>query len=259
MSIKKDQAIKAMTRGEYVFVAYSAATRLPYVTCDPETFNDQAWFFSSEAGVKEFGKKCAENKTLLMGMRFDRKNYNILYGSLYAIGVNSIVWNDVGGKCEVDISAIAKQQDYSKLEENKRPLLNPTLQLSAIYFLQEARRPVASMEEHGDLKSLEEEFIVNLLKSEFLIAMTVDPADPKKMSVPFLKGKDGKALQPFYSDIIEFQKFSKGKKEIRAAKVPFSKLKDIMVKDVEGMVLDPMSLNLPLDRKQLEVILDSRG
>ncbi len=258
MSIKKDQAIKALTREDHLFVAYSAATRLPYVTCDPESFNDQVWIFSTEEGVKEFGKKCAAEKNLLLGMRYDKKNYNQLYGILYSIGVNSVVWNDKGGRCEVDLSAVARQADYSKLEPNRRPLLNSTLQLSAIYFLQEVRRPVP-MEEHGDLKSLEEEFIVNLLKSEFLIAMTVDPADPKKMSVPFLKNKDGKALQPFFSDVIEFQKFAKGKKEIRAAKVPFSKLKDMMVKDVEGMVLDPMSLNLPFDRKQLEAILDSRG
>ena len=258
MSITKDQAVKALSRSEALFVAYSAATRLPYVICDEESFNDQAWIFSTEEGVKEFGKKKLENKELLMGMKYDRKNFGQLYGTLYAIGVNSIVWNDNGESCEVDITAVAKQADHSKLEPNRRPLLNPTLQLSAIYFLQEMKRPVP-MEEHVDIKAKEEELIANLVKSEFLIAMNVDPSDPKKISVPFLKNKDGKALQPFFSDIIEFQKFAKGKKEIRAAKVPFSKVKDMMVKDVEAMVMDPMSLNMIFDKKQLDLISNIRG
>ena len=35
------------------FVAYSQATKLPYVTCDEETYNDQAWIFATEEGIKE--------------------------------------------------------------------------------------------------------------------------------------------------------------------------------------------------------------
>ena len=43
-------------------MAYSQATKLPYVKCDEETFNDQAWIFSTEEGIKEFGKKMLEEK-----------------------------------------------------------------------------------------------------------------------------------------------------------------------------------------------------
>ena len=91
MSITKDQAVKALSRSEALFVAYSAATRLPYVICDEESFNDQAWIFSTEEGVKEFGKKKLENKELLMGMKYDRKNFGQLNGTMYATGGNSSV------------------------------------------------------------------------------------------------------------------------------------------------------------------------
>ena len=57
MGISKEEAIKELQNRETVFVAYSQATKLPYVKCDEETYNDQAWIFSTEEGIKEFGKK----------------------------------------------------------------------------------------------------------------------------------------------------------------------------------------------------------
>ena len=65
MGISKEEAIKELQNRETVFVAYSQATKLPYVKCDEETYNDQAWIFSTEEGIKEFGKKMLEEKVLL--------------------------------------------------------------------------------------------------------------------------------------------------------------------------------------------------
>ena len=93
MGISKEEAIKELQTRETVFVAYSQATKLPFVKCDEETFNDQAWIFSTEEGIKEFGKKMVEDKILLMGMRFSKKDYPRLYGTFYAIGVNTVVWD----------------------------------------------------------------------------------------------------------------------------------------------------------------------
>ena len=188
MGISKEEAIKELQNRETVFVAYSQATKLPYVKCDEETYNDQAWIFSTEEGIKEFGKKMIEDKILLMGMRFSKKDYPRLYGTFYAIGVNTVVWVDGEDKIEIDLPDVAKQADMSKIEPAKRPLLNPTLELSGIYFMQELRRPVEK-DQHGNLRELEEELIVNLKKSEYLVAMNVDPEDPKKINIPYLKNK----------------------------------------------------------------------
>lgn len=129
-----------------------------------------------------------EDKILLMGMRFSKKDYPRLYGTFYAIGVNTVVWVDGEDKIEIDLPDIAKQADMSKIEPAKRPLLNPTLELSGIYFVQELRRPVEK-DQHGNIRELEEELIVNLKKSEYLVAMNVDPEDPKKINIPYLKNK----------------------------------------------------------------------
>lgn len=249
----KADAVKQLQNRDVVFVAYSQATKLPYVTCDEESFNDQAWVFSTEEGIKEFGKKKLEDKILLMGMKYEKKDFPRFYGTLYAIGVNTVIWADGEDRTEVDLTDIAKQADLSKLESAKRPLFNSTLQLSGIYFMQELRRPVKK-EERKNMRELEEELIANLLKSDFLIAMDKDPEDPHKVNIPFLKNKEGDVLQPAFSDIMEFEKFAKGKK-LRAARVPFAKLPDVLIPQAKAMVVNPMGINLILDKEQLNKIL----
>ena len=252
MGISKEQAVKELQNREFVFVAYSQVTRLPYVTCDEETFNDQAWVFSTEDGIKEYGKKRLEDKVLLMGMRYEKKDYPRFYGTLYAIGVNTVIWVDGEEQCEVDLENIAKQ-DLSKLPPEKRPLLNPALQLSGIYFMQELRRPVKN-EERRNMRELEEEFVADLRKSEFLMVMEVSKDDPKKINIPFLKDKKDQILQPVFSDVMELEKFTKGKK-MRVAKLPFAKLPEVMLENAAAYVVNPMGFNLVLNKDQVKKII----
>ena len=89
MGISVEEAVKELRNRDEVFVAYSQATKLPYVTCDEETFNDQARIFATEEEIKEYGKKLLEDKVLLMGMKYEKKDFPRLYGTLYAIGGDS--------------------------------------------------------------------------------------------------------------------------------------------------------------------------
>ena len=252
MGISKEEAIKELQNRETVFVAYSQATKLPYVKCDEETYNDQAWIFSTEEEIKEFGKKMIEDKILLMGMRFSKKDYPRLYGTFYAIGVNTVVWVDGEDKIEIDLPDVAKQADMSKIEPAKRPLLNPTLELSGIYFMQELRRPVEK-DQHGNLRELEEELIVNLKKSEYLVAMNVDPEDPKKINIPYLKIKKRNSPACIYRRM-ELEKFTKGQK-LRIAKVPFAKLPELLIDKAMAYAVNPLGFNLVLNREQLNKII----
>ena len=254
MGISEQDAIKELQTRDAIFVAYSQATKLPYVICDEESFNDQVWVFATEEEIKEFGKKKLGEKILLMGMKYEKKDYPRFYGTLYAIGVNSVVWVDGENQAEVDLTSIARQADFSQLEPKKQPLFNSTLQLSGIYFMQELRRPIKKEERTVNMREMEEELIVNLKKSEFLVAMATDPEEPKKVNIPYLKNKEGDILQPAFTDVMEFDKFARGKK-LRAAKVPFAKLPGLLIGQAKAFVINPMGFNLILDREQLGRIL----
>ena len=96
--------------------------------------------------------------------------------------------------------------------------------------------------------------MANLNKAEFLVAMEPNPEDPKKINIPYLKNKDDKILQPVFSDVMEFEKFAKGRK-LRLAKVPFKRLPDILINQAEALVINPMGFNLPLNRDQLKKVI----
>ena len=254
MGITEQEAIKELQTRDEIFVAYSQATKLPYVICDQESFNDQVWVFATEEEIKAFGKKKLEDKILLMGMKYEKKDYPRFYGTLYALGVNSVVWVDGENQIEVELTRIARQADFSQLEPKKQPLFNSTLQLSGIYFMQELRRPIKKEERTVNLREMEEELIVNLKKSEYLVAMNVDPEDPKKINIPYLKNKKGDILQPVFTDVMELEKFTKGQK-LRIAKVPFAKLPELMIDKAMAYAVNTLGINHILNQEQLNKII----
>ncbi len=253
MSISKEEAVKALQTRDHLFVAFSQATKHPYVTCDEETYNDQAWIFATEAQVKAFISKKSEEKIPLGYVNFEKKDFPRLYGSLYSIGVNAVVWNSGDESREVELKDIAREADMSKIEPAKRPLYNPALQLSAIYFMQEMRRPIPQ-EEKKDLTPQWEEVIANLLKSEYYVAFQVDPENKNRLGFPFLKANDGRIVQPFFADLSEFSRFAAGK-NLRAAKMPFVALAGLLNENSSGFVLNPMSINLVLTKEQVMALV----
>ena len=106
--------------------------------------------------------------------------------------------------------------DYSKVPEEKRPLLNPQLHLSTIYFVQELRRPIQDRNLEK-LAELEEEMCVNLvapaLTDLFPIDVVEEEGDPEKKTIrfPYLKDGSDQMLQPIFTDGPELQRFLKGK------------------------------------------------
>ncbi len=88
---------------------------------------------------------------------------------------------------------------------------------------------------------------MNLKKSEFLVAMATDPEDPTKVNIPYLKNKQGIFFSRLFTDVMEFDKFARGKK-LQAAKVPFAKLPGLIINQAKAFVINPMGFNLILDR-----------
>ena len=119
--------------------------------------------------------------------------------------------------------------------------------------MQELRRPIKKEERTVNLREMEEELIVNLKKSEFLVAMATDPEDPTKVNIPYLKNKQGDILQPAFTDVMEFEKFGRGK-NLRVAKVTIDKLPSLMIPQANAYVVNPMGFNLVLNKEQIEKI-----
>lgn len=256
MAVDHTFAIKKFRSLKEMYVLYSAATQMPFVTCDAETYNDQIWVFTEESKMQEFAKPYLENKMLLRGMIIKQEVFNEFYGNLHAMGVNEIVFQDGTITHKLDVNSVVKFPDFSKLPEAKRPVLNPELTLSSIYFLQAVRRPGAQLDKNA-IKELEEEMCANLARAKYLmpVMMTKDENGKDRVNAMYMQNKEGEKFQPVFSDSMEFAKFCKDKKgAVRLLKLTISDLNKTLAKEIKGYALNPNSFNLILGKEQLEMI-----
>lgn len=146
--------------------------------------------------------------------------------------------------------------DVDALPENRKPILNPQLLLSAVYFLQELRKPGVEPDRVA-LKDLEEEMSANLTRSTYLMPVDVakDENGKENVRLMFVQNKKGERFQPIFSDTGELVKHYRGKEvQNRLIQVPFGQLPRYMLQDVEGYVLNPEGINLILKKKQIELL-----
>ena len=135
---------------------------------------------------------------------------------------------------------------------------NPELQLTGLYFMQEASRPVPN-EQKESLKDLEEELSANLVKSRYVVPIELlegpesdtEKLKNRKYRLPILKNKNGDVVQPIFTDITELNKFNKENK-FKALVMPFDNLAKIVVKDSKGFLLNPMGFHIAMPKELLE-------
>ena len=263
MSIDQVFIIKKLQDLDIMYVAYSQATRMPFATCDKETFNDQAWIFSDEKTIQEFAKEYTEKKIPLMGVKVPRDQAPTFYMNLYSMGINEIIFSTDGQSFTLPLTQIVKIPDYNKIPVQKRPLINQSLQMSVVYFLQELRRPGLKEVDKKHLRELEEEVSANLAKSEFIMPVDIneekDVKDPKRYLLPYLKNKEGKCYQPVFSDTSELLKhssrFKEDGKKHEFMKLKFKQLVSYMVPSSDGFMLNPDGYALALNKEQMDIII----
>ena len=258
MAVDKRFLIKSVQKKNEMIVAYCAYTNMPFVICDPESYNDQVWIFDNEPLLQEFAKEYTQKKILLKGIKYENKNFLGFFSMLYQIGVNELVFVTEGGKEYLNLEEVVKKPDFSRLPKEKQPVTNPQLQLTGLYFMQEASRPIPN-EEKTSLRDLEEELAVNLVKARYIIPIEmlegpendVEKLKNKKYRLPILKNKQEEALQPLFTDPVEFAKFNRENK-FKALAMPFNQLAKLAVKDAKGFILNPGGFHLVMPKGLLD-------
>ncbi|MCI8950836.1 MAG: SseB family protein [Lachnospiraceae bacterium] len=263
MSIDNKFIIKKLQKLDDFYAVFSPLTRMPYVACDEETFDDQIYIFSSEASCKEFVKTLNEQQVPAALLKIPQAQGPGFFGSLYSLDVNMVVFHDDTGDSRLAVEELVKQPDMEKIHSAKIPIMNPQLTLTMIYFVQELRRPVKH--DMARLRELEEEMVANLVKAHFILGIETvndeENTDPEKVTmknirIPFMKSKDGDIFHPIYSDFSEFRKYAGPKaKDMRMSNLTLKQLPQFLIKDSKGFVVNPAGVNLVLTVEQLKQIL----
>ena len=264
MSIDNKFLIKKVTQRDSFIACFCAASRMPFLYCDPVTYADQVWIFSDEDGLKEFAGRFAGKKILLQGALIKKAQFTGFFGSLLHIGVTEIVFTENGASVPIPIDQFVMFKDMSAIPEALRPLENPQLMLTGIYMMQEITRKVP-MEEKEDLNDLQEEFLVNLARSRFLVPVQVkagpgtiaEKLQKKQFAFVELTMKNKDRYRPIFADNMEFQKFAQNKKDIQVISIPFAGLKPALPKSAKGYILNPNGCQIVLQIPLLDQVLNA--
>lgn len=259
MSIDNSFFIKKIWKAKEILVLFSQVTRMPYIACDAQSFDDCVHVFLDEEQAKAYVKKRSEDKDFLFAVKMPGEQVRPFFVSLHALGVNAVKLFEGETSTILDLEKLAPVPDIDDLRKEDIPLYNPELQLSAIYFLQELRKPA----EH-DMKVLhdmEEEMVVNFGKSRFIIVMISAPAgegEEEQIQLPYVKTKDGDIFQPIFTEVTEIGRHFKGKTEgVKMRAVEFQELPKFLMPEAKGFVINPSGFNLPLLREQFESLESS--
>lgn len=266
-------------------VLFSPLTHMPYVECEEENYNDQIRIYErkedAEAAVEELEERgirvtVRELKTVELQVpakadQPDAGKHSVYLnqvrqqlGTLPFIGVNAVYYRSADGEARtVELSAILPEDFEKKVENNT--IYQPNLQLTGLYLMQEARRK----KEYVDMKhlqELDEEFSSNLVKARLFLAVLPPEGkeqeaklDLKECRLPYLKHQNGDIFFPAFTDIWEFQKYARGKKNIRPIQIPFRELSKFWAADARAYMINPMGFSLPMTREMIPRLLEKFG
>lgn len=248
---------KRIPQLEQLYVIFGVGTRLPFVTCDEEDFTDQIWTFVEEEKAKHYADVRRENfQDILAVVKVTREQLLQFFSGLYSYGIDVIMFQEEERLTKLPLNKLVVQPDFSKLPADKRPFLNPQMQLSGIHFMQEMHRKERNAQA---LHEYEEEMAVNIVRSRFLVPHEIEGdaplADGSNIRIPCVTNKDGQMFQPIFTDLQEMAKFDKERK-FRASAIPFQNIQKAMGKEVKGIVINPMSLNIILMADKIPALIE---
>ncbi len=304
MGISKEEVIKQLLkRTKYYSLFLVLNPNVPYIVCDPETLNDQVHVFAKEKEAKAFCEEAKTRKDMvyvkeIISREITRKDLNRkekffifsltmgpkdtdnkqnapaanFYETLHGVGVNAIVWHDGEETCEIELSDFFNP-DFSKLPENVRPLINQSLQISAIYYLEEARRN-NNIQQNEELQSLSEELTANIKKSEYFVLIRKgEVKDGKQKILPWLitrqmqNSKTGEVVKQnclaACSDTRELNWMMRllkldQNKDAGFLKIPFAQMAGMIQGPIPMCILNPMGINLTIDQNMARALTGQR-
>ena len=227
VSTEMKQALVNLRNLEEIYVIMSGVTKMPFVLCDEETFDDEVLVYYQEESAKEKAKTLAEDR-YHVGIAKIEKNARLgFFTNLYTMGVNALAVN-VGTEEEirVQLEHLVVRKNKEELPDGKKLIENPELHLTAMYLMQEMHRNIGP-EMPENVKELQEEMMAHYKKGTFIVGVQEDN------QVPLLRQPDGSLYQPIFTDMIEFTRFAQGKK-MKTAAIPADKIPEILIPDAEG-------------------------
>lgn len=235
----KRTAAEKLRKADAVYMILSLCTRMPYVVCDAETYDDEILLYFEEDAAKKAAEKLLKEKEPVQAVKVEKKDLLAFFISLIPMGVNCLLVNrDTPTEVAIQLDEIIRRKDP---EDGKVLVENPQLHLTALYFMQKIRK-TQKPELSEEMKELHEEMMVHYQRGNYIIPVR------ENAGTLVMKQKNGQVFQPVFTDIQEYKKFLGMNKEleIKTAVLPADKIVGILAPEAAGVVVNPFGVNLQL-------------
>ncbi|MDE7308751.1 MAG: SseB family protein [Lachnospiraceae bacterium] len=254
----EQEFIKKLPTIDNYYVIFCDFTKMPYAECDEQTFDDKAFIFLKEAMAKKFVEEYKEDGMILSVKTVTRAEILGFLTSLPLLGINmaSFRGNETHN---IQLDNIVKRQ-YK--EDAPKPVENPSLQLSMIYFMQ-AVRIAETEEENAIARQFEEEMMVNIARGHFLVPSReieeTDDEGNKKVAFLQVKNNNGDVFIPLFTDINEYFKFNSQDGTMKFLVLDFNKIYNTKVPQLTGFIINPGTISVLLNEQHLNAIHQAFG
>ena len=241
---KKRFMLQQLRNSGEIFVLFSRCTRLPYVYCDQETYNDQIYIFRKEENARGAAEEYGKQEIPVQVLKVENKDFLNFYSSLYFLGINAMLVDEGDEQMEILLEELVTPPDYSKMPEGQIRVDNPEFQLTAMYLMQELRR-APGVQPTEEMKEMEEELTANMRRGVYIVPVQEDT------KVPLMKIKEDAMFQPIFTDMHEFNKFG-GSSKFHGAVIPYDKLTEVVAEQAKGVVINPLGVHVIIMKEQLK-------
>ncbi|MEE1242683.1 MAG: SseB family protein [Frisingicoccus sp.] len=244
MSVDKKTVMQKLQQASEIYMILSNYTRMPFVMCDPETFEDEilVYFEKQDADVR--AKELTDSGNPTAVTRIENKAFLSIYAGLYPMGIDCIcVDQGKDSETHVHLEELVRRQDQKTLPNGQMIIENPALHLTALYFMQEFRKKERT-ELTEELQEMQEELLAHYSKGTFLVALKADGK-----GIVIIKNKQGMPLLPIFTDMPEFHKFqlANPKEKFGTGMIKAEKVVSVLPPDAAAVILNPMTANIPLN------------
>ena len=206
-----------------------------------------AYIFTRREYCEELRENLSNAMLLVRTVENPEKFRLQMFSDFLRSGIQKVVIDNGHVYQEILISDMVKESDIPE-GRGRKPVRNPEIVLCANLFVQEmSRRNAAPV--------LRENLIKAVSKGEFLVPANKDVKydetgkieNGSQIAFQMIRNPQGQNFIPVYTDMLEFKKFDM-EGNFAGIIVPFAGIKPLLEK-AEGIVINPQSVNIPLNMR----------
>ena len=135
-TVTKQETLQALRNPGEIYAVMSGATRMPFVVCDEETYDDEVFLYYRLEDAQEKAKKLAEERYQTAVAKIEEKQLLGFYTNLFTMGVNCLAVNEgTDMAIRIQLSELVARKKPENLPEGQKLVENPALHLTALYFM----------------------------------------------------------------------------------------------------------------------------